>query len=123
MTGELRFDARDLKPYAETVSAKDLVEGTVYYSVHFVDGDALIPAMDPLVFIGRNLRPGDVGRIYLQDYGSYHRGVRFPDRGVEGPWARYETTLEDGMINLHDFESGLNELLACSIRRNTARRT
>jgi hypothetical protein len=120
VTEELRFEARHLKPYAETVAAKDLVEGTVYFAVHFLDADALIPVMDPLVFIGRDLRTGDAGRLYLQDYASYVRGVRFPDTGTDGLRARYETTLEDRMISLHGFESGLNELLACSLRRTAA---
>lgn len=120
MTNEFRFEARDLTPYAETVAAIDLVEGEVYFSVRFFDSEGLIPIMEPLVFIGRNLRLGDVGRVYLQDYGSFRRGVRFPDAGTEGPRARYDRCPEDRPINVHHFETALNELLGCSLRRNAA---
>jgi hypothetical protein len=116
------FEARELKPYAETVAAVDLVEGSVYFSVQFLDEEGLIPIMEPLVFIGRNLKTSDAGRVYLQDFGSFQRGVRYPEAGTEGRRARYDSCPEDRAINLHDFESALNELLACSLRRRETTR-
>jgi len=34
----MRFEARELKPYAEPVSASDLKEGAVYFFVNFAEG-------------------------------------------------------------------------------------
>lgn len=112
---QLRFEARDLRPYAEPVSAGDLAEGEVYFSVRYIDGDMLIPTMDTLVFIGKDLGEGDAGKLYFQDVDSYLHGVRFAtasdDDGalfitesVDKPW-------------IFQFEKALDLLLKCSLRR------
>jgi hypothetical protein len=41
----------------------------------------LVPELDPLVFIGRNLEPGDSERLYFQDAASYTSGIRYGNRG------------------------------------------
>ena len=50
---------RDLKPYAQPVTAKVLERGKVYFSVQFADDDMLIPIMETWVFAGSNLDPED----------------------------------------------------------------
>ena len=57
----MRFEARELEPYSQPVKPEMLREEGVYFSVTYADEDMLIPVMDTLVFIGRNLDPGDVG--------------------------------------------------------------
>lgn len=49
----------------------------MYFAVLFLDDNGRVPTLEPLVFIGRDLDPGDEGKLYFQDYGSYHGGVRF----------------------------------------------
>jgi hypothetical protein len=56
------FDGRELKPYAEPVSSNELEEDAVYFAVNYVDDEMLIPLMETLVFIGRNLEPGMLER-------------------------------------------------------------
>ncbi len=56
----MRFAGRDLKQYAEPVSASELREGSVYFTVQFADRDLLIPIVETLVFIGRNSSVDDV---------------------------------------------------------------
>ena len=51
----MRFEERELKSYAEPVTADLLEEGKVYFSVQFADSDMLIPIMETWVFAGRNL--------------------------------------------------------------------
>ena len=65
----------ELKESAEPVSAGDLREGEVYFAINYVDDDMLIPVMETVVFIGRNLEPGDVGQVYFQDVQSYQEGI------------------------------------------------
>jgi len=55
----MRFEERELKPYAEPVAASLLKQGEVYFSVQFADEDMLVPIMETLVFAGRNLDPND----------------------------------------------------------------
>jgi hypothetical protein len=114
----MRFEARELRSYAEPLSAEKLAEGEVYFTVHFVDDEMLIPTMDTLVFIGRDLEAEHGGNLYFQDVGSYRDGVRYStatsdDRAtfimesVDKPW-------------IFDFEQALEMLMACSLKRQRA---
>src|SRR5688572_12969866 len=72
------FPARDVPAYAEPVEPASLVVGAVYFAVTYVDADLLFPIVEPRVFVGRNLAPGDSENHYFQDLESYQRGVRYP---------------------------------------------
>jgi hypothetical protein len=107
----------------------DLIQGRVYFRVNFLDQDMMIPEMIPLVFIGRNLTP-DQPRLYFQDAGSYFAGERIdglsagqisdaevpvgPRRNLE-PWC--EVIADGEYTSVYEFESGLESLLVCSLRR------
>jgi hypothetical protein len=112
----MRFEGRDLKPYSEPISSSALVEGEVYFSVGFVD-DMLVPMMETLVFIGRNLDAGDDAHLYFQDIESHRRGIRYPGGDDHKGVARFIRTAERHGGQVFDFEHALNELLSCSLRR------
>ena len=69
-------------PTGEYVQPSGL--GETYFAVHFLDDQMLVPELDPLVFIGRNLEPGDSGRLYFQDATSYISGIRYEESGEYG---------------------------------------
>lgn len=73
----MRFEGREVKPYAEPIAAGDLKEGSVYFLVSFLDNDLLIPTMEALIFIGRNLEADDNGQLYFQDAHSHRRGILY----------------------------------------------
>ena len=78
----IRFEARELKSFAEHVSASELRDNEVYFSLQFVvDGSILIPILEPLVFIGRDLDDdGELDLLYFQKLESFRGGVRYrPD--------------------------------------------
>ncbi|HXI91803.1 MAG TPA: hypothetical protein VNO24_17455 [Blastocatellia bacterium] len=112
----MRFEARELMPYGEPVSATELQEGSIYFAVTFVDEDMLIPTMETLVFVGRNLETGDIGKVYFQDVHSYRAGIRYgPD--AEDEWAEFQTASEDSVNHIFEYEPALDQLLRCSLRR------
>jgi hypothetical protein len=113
----MRFEARELKPYIEPVRANELVEGSVYFSVGFVDADMLIPVVETLVFIGRNLEPGDAGQVYFQDVESFREGARYPTGAPAANEckAKFLRVLDNHYVL--QYEDALNQLLACSLRR------
>ena len=113
------FDGRELKPYAEPVSSNELQEGAVYFAVNYVDEEMLIPLMETLVFIGRNLEPGDVGMVYFQDVESYREGVRY-DSDSEDELAKFETGSEKELGHIFHYEPALEVLMHCSLRRKEA---
>jgi hypothetical protein len=72
----MRFEERVLKPYSEPVSPDELQIDETYFAVLFLDTMATSLSLEPRVFIGRNLEPGDEEKLYFQDYVSYKRGIR-----------------------------------------------
>lgn len=69
-TLEMRFEERELKPYAEPVNPALLSEGEPYFSVQFADDELLIPIMETWVFAGRNLDSADTkDHLYFQGCG------------------------------------------------------
>jgi hypothetical protein len=111
----MHFGARDLKPYAEPVPAGELKEGEIYFSVNYIDDDMLIPIMETLVFVGRNLEPEDSGELYFQDIASYRRGVRL-STATKDDYARFILEPEKKPWVFH-YEQALELLMQCSLRR------
>ncbi len=112
----MRFEGRDLKTYAEPVSASELREGAVYFSVQFVDEELLIPTVEPLVFIGRNLDPADVELLYFQDAGSYRQGIRH-DSASNDNEARFYAQPKDQISHIFEYERALDVLMSCALSR------
>jgi hypothetical protein len=109
----MRFEARELKPYAEPISEKDLKEGEVYFSVIFLDDKMLVPMMEPRVFVGLKQETDGEGKLYFQDIHSYKRGIRF-----ESPDAEDEATFETGAGRfMFEYERALDVLMSCALRR------
>jgi hypothetical protein len=109
----MHFEERELKPYAEPVPPEELKNGETYFAVLFLDDDGRVPTLEPLVFIGRDLDPGDEGKIYFQDYASYRGGVRFETASPDDE-AIFQTGREKGV---YDYEHALDVLLLCALRR------
>ena len=115
-TSEMRFEERDLKPYAQPVTAKVLEQGKVYFSVQFADDDMLIPIMETWVFAGSNLDPEDPeNHFYFQDVESYVQGIRYGTATDED--ATFQVALEENTKHFFEYEYALEELLKCSLRQ------
>jgi hypothetical protein len=114
----LRFEARDLKPYGEYASEATLVEGKTYFAVHFLDDEMLVPELWPLVFIGRDREPSDSGKLYFQDAESYFAGARY--ESVTGAEDVEFHTVDSGTPAVFEFEKALEVLLRCSLRRRAS---
>lgn len=67
----LHFAGRDVPPYGEYASPEALVEGAIYFTVHYLDDELTVPELKPFVFIGRNLNDRDGDYLYFQDAHSY----------------------------------------------------
>lgn len=112
----MKFAARELKPYYEPVEYQDLEVGIEYFIVRFVDDDMLIPTIESLIYIGEDLLEEDEGSCYFQDIESYLDGISFPnDERVNEAVVHRQPKNE--LSSICSFESSLNELLKCSLRR------
>lgn len=111
----MRFEARDLTDYAQPVEPGSLRRGEAYFSVQYVDEDCLIPTIETIVFVGRNLDPDDTDLLYFQDVECYQMGIKYGSGHFED--TGFRTAREDGVKHIFDYESALNELMKCSLRR------
>jgi hypothetical protein len=121
MTQERRYFAgRELKPYVEPVEPGQLVEGSIYFSLNFIDTEMLLPILEPVVFLGLDLLDGDSGRVYFQDAESFQRGVQFTTAGADD-----DATFSSGSVNeiahIFEFDKALDILLSCQLNRAESR--
>lgn len=110
----LCFEARQLKGFGESVRPIDLVEGSIYFSLFFLDDEFLIPGLEPYIFLGQNLEAEEDG-FYFQDLDSYRRGVRHGKAAGDQSAMLLVESVEN--ISLLNYEQALEELMACSLRR------
>jgi hypothetical protein len=115
----MQFEARELAEYPESVPVHELKEGAIYFAVEFVDRGTFLPRLEPRVYIGRDLCPGDVGQLYFQDAASYLEGVRFGSAGSAIADATFVQTPEarDKRVSVFEYERALEILMSCSLRR------
>jgi hypothetical protein len=103
----------------ESISSHELKIGEVYFSVQFVDDDLLIPILEPLVFIGRELMLDDAGIVYFQDAESYRDGVRFESSSSDD--ISFVAQNENEVKHIFNYDDALEVLEACARRRKKRR--
>ena len=113
----LYFPAQELKPYGQPVSARDLQEGSIYFAVTFVDDKMLIPLIETVVFVGKDLEPDDQTAFYFQDVESYLEGVRW---GTSDELAQFQKHPENALGHVFSYDEALNSLMRCALRRRKA---
>lgn len=112
----MRFEERELKPYAEPVTPCLLTKGEVYFSVQFVDEAMLIPVLEAWVFVGKGLNPEDGdNHLYFQDVESYRQGIRFDSATAEN--ACFQVATEKNINHMFEYERALDVLMNCALRR------
>jgi len=112
----MRFEGRELKPYAVPVSDHTLGEGSVYFLVRFADDAMLIPEMDTVVYIGKNLEGESEDRYHFQDLASYQARGRLDPKQCDGPATLFNCGIDE-LSGVYEFEAALEILMRCSLRR------
>jgi hypothetical protein len=112
----MHFKERRLPSHAQPITSSDLKQGGIYFAVNYLDEDMTVPVMESLVFIGRDLEPGDSGQVYFQNIESYQRGIKYGEV-IEGEPAEFSAGSETEVNHIFDFEKALEELMRCSLRR------
>jgi len=109
---------REIKPYAEPVTQEELTEGEVYFFVTYADRNLLVPDVAAMVFLGRDLKPGDSGIAYFQDALSYHNGIRLGMDGFDVD-AQLVPQPGDQLNHIFPYERAVDNLLGCLLRRQS----
>ena len=106
-----------MKSYAGPFSPEGVREAQVYFAVQFIDRELLIPTVETLVFIGRDLDDEAPG-LYFQDVESYHAGVRV---GSGDENEKHATVYAQRTVkHIFEYERALDQLLICALRRQRA---
>src|SRR5262245_55784332 len=113
----MRFE-REIKPYGEPVTQAELTEGEAYFFVTYADSNLFVPDVAAMVFLGRDLRPGDSGIAYFQDALSYHNGIRFGMDGFDDD-AQLVPQPGDQLNHIFTYERAVDSLLDCLLRRQS----
>jgi len=79
----------------------------------------LVPIVLPFIFLGRNVRGGDVDRFYFQEFGSYAAGLRFPPV-TEDDLHQFQVPGSKDMKHIFEYEHGLDVLMSCAVMRRKA---
>jgi hypothetical protein len=111
----MRFEERELKPYAEPVSATELQEGSVYFLLIYAPGD--VPIMETWIFIGRDLEPDDESMLYFQKVRSYRNGIRYDVGEGQAADGHFVPYAENEINHIFEYERALDGLIKCSLRR------
>jgi len=115
------FEGRELKSYAEPVSGTSLLENKVYFSLQFADEEMLVPIVQPVVFVGRNLVSGDEDLFYFQDFESYSMGSHEESASGSDPTA-FNVRGRDDLKHIFEYERALESLMKCSLRRQDSQK-
>jgi hypothetical protein len=107
---------RHVPTYAEPISADDLREGDVYFSVQYADEALLQPTVETLVFTGAE-KDGEGATICcFQDLMSYQQGIK---RGSpEADCALFYFQPASQLKHIFGYDCALDELIRCSLRRS-----
>jgi hypothetical protein len=113
----MRFEAREVKAYAEPVQAQDLRVGRIYFSVQFADDDLLVPIVEPLEFVGTNLHEADGDQLYFRPLGLPSAELAIRQANNETEQVFYRTTAAE-LNHVFEYERALDRLLVCAVRRS-----
>ena len=119
------IEGREIPPFAEPAFEDDLELHEVYFSVHFVDTDMLVPEIMTMVYVGKDIEKIGDKKHYFQDISSHRQGVRFDNVEIAKPPCSpvfVVSECKNGKVNnIYSFSTMLNELLKCSLRQDQAR--
>ena len=109
----------NIPTYAEPVSAEDLREGEVYFSVQYADESLLLPIVETLVFTG--VKKDEDGSVIccFQDLMSHQQGIRHGSQKGEGALFYFQRANQ--LRHIFEYDFALGELIKCSLRRQTSR--
>lgn len=101
--------------YAEPVLFSELRLDEVYFMLNYFDDEMLVPDLQTLVYIGRDLKGENDGMLYFQDYESFAEWGAFPKpNDGSGTIVRF---MADKITCIFELDKAINILQQCQKRR------
>ena len=101
------------------ITASQLAIGELYFVVSYLDDECLLPVVDSLIFLGRNIDGEDENELCFQDAESYEQGNVYPDTTSSD--VKVVVTGLEPPPNLFGLDGALDELARCLERRKAKR--
>jgi hypothetical protein len=109
------MDSLPMKARAKSVKPSDLVQGTTYFMVSYLDDHMSVPTVEPIVFLGRSIHGDSDGKLYFQDAPSHIHGGPYPENMTD------EQDLlsfpDHGLGSILTLEEAVEELQRCLARK------
>lgn len=99
------------------VPASRLTVGGLYFVVSYLDEECIIPIVDSLIFLGRNLEGHSEKALYFQDAASHRESGPYPNAHNETATVTVVDSDSDLPPNLFELEGVLDELARCAQRK------
>lgn len=112
------FKGREIRSTSNPVSHDELVQGNTYFSLNFIDESMLIPTLEPVIYIGKNLERDDEGQVYFQDFDSHQDGASYHS-ATEDMHAVFFKGAEGETNHIFQFDDALEVLMVCYLRRKS----
>ena len=110
-----------MKEFAEPVSTENLQVDRVYFAVQFLDADMLVPVLEPLIYLGRNVPGTEQGRLCFQTFESHLQGVRF-DSAAANERHSFQITSPNNINHIFEYEQALDVLMRCALERRKSKK-
>ncbi|UOD27742.1 hypothetical protein INH39_19815 [Massilia violaceinigra] len=101
--------------YAEPIEVFELRQGDLYFMLNYFDEDLLIPELQTLVFLGREVTGENVSLLYFQDIESYTIRGPYPNF-TDGPGDIFHCT-DDQLGCIFRLDKAVSALQNCVKRR------
>lgn len=88
--------------------AHELSEEKVYFTLQYLDENLLVPIIQTLVYLGKNLDGEGSDLYYFQDIDSYQDGGGYPNH--KGTTGQVFTLPEKALINIFALDGLVREL-------------
>ena len=110
------FPSTELPSYAEPISPDEMQVGRVYFALLYSDPDLLVPHLDPLIFLGRNLDGKQRNMRFFQHFDSYRDGVRYEGHTPDQSEC-FEAYGPNEGKHIFDYEHAVKSLMRCALNR------
>lgn len=104
-----------MKARAQSVRPSELVKGSTYFMVSYVDDDLLIPIVEPMVFLGRSIHGDADGKLYFQNAESFTHHGPYPE-ATDGDQDVFAFP-DEGLGSILNLDEAVEELQRCLARK------
>src|SRR5262245_33608769 len=112
------FPGREIPDHAVPTKPSDFVVGQIYFIVHFLSADMLVPELLPVAYLGKGLPGFGKSKYVFQDAASFLRGTSSASCSQDDPVVIHTFGARETRA-VFAYDDAMNVLLGCLLRRQS----